>query len=259
MADPQAWYMGLPPFTRAVFTAAVVTGVGARFGFVDPGKLAFWPSGILKQFQLWRIVTPFTWFGKLGFDWVMSIMMLTRFMPLLESDPFPSGGGPGGGNAADFYWMMVLGAVLILAFAVAMGTWFLGISLLTYTIFMWSRKHPEESASFWMFRVPAKWLPFVMIGWDFVVSNDPVPGMIGVAAGGVVNYVLNYLPNSVPGANKYLCTPQFVYRLLQLPPTGFSVRRTAGGGFARPQVPAAQPIGGHRWGTGQTLGRVHQD
>ena len=64
--------------------------------------------------QLWRLLTPFLTFGKPGFQFLMFVMMLYKFGGELESNPYPSGGGNGTGNSADYLFMLIFGGVVLL-------------------------------------------------------------------------------------------------------------------------------------------------
>ena len=64
--------------------------------------------------QVWRLLTPFLTFGKPGFQFLMFLMLLYKFGGELESNPYPSGGGNGTGNSADYLFMLIFGGVLLL-------------------------------------------------------------------------------------------------------------------------------------------------
>lgn len=103
MSNPQEWYLSVPAVTRAWLTAAVITTIGSRFGFVPVAKLAFDASAVVNKFevrrpclpsapagclraarltiprhvmQIWRLLLNFTFFGKPSFNWIIQMLML---------------------------------------------------------------------------------------------------------------------------------------------------------------------------------------
>lgn len=182
----------------------------------------------------------------------MSMFMMSKFVPAYEDDPFPSGGGSHRGNVADVAFMLIFGALVLAPFSYFLGFFFLSFSLFFMVIYVWSRRHPEEQTSFYMFRVPAAYLPWVMVAFTFVVGGDPVPDLLGIGAGHLYYFLMQELPGlDTPFRNqKLLQTPQFMYRLFGVQPT------YAAAAFVRMDQDrrgAPQPVGGHNWGAGRRV------
>ena len=160
-------------------------------------------------------------------------------MPLYERDPSPSGGGHHAGNVADVVTMLAFGGAALLL----LGGWLLHLPLLstplfTMLIYVWSRRNPAAPTSFYMFTFTAAYLPWVMVAFAFIVGNDPVPELLGIAAGHAYYFVQEVLP-TLDGPLKgwrLLHTPRALYELLRVEPTyapAAAVRmeqRAAGGG-----------------------------
>ena len=172
----------------------------------------------------------------------------------LELSPYPSGGGPHNGNVADYAWMLTVGALVLHAISWAMGfPRLLSFALFMMVIYVWSRRHPGEQATFYMFRVEAQYLPWVMLAFNFVVGGDIVSDLLGIAAGHVYYFVQEVLPTTESPLKGYrlLQTPGFMYSLFGVPPTHAAaalVRMRAGHG-------PAQPPPQRQWGEGRVLGR----
>ncbi len=246
----EAWWRSIPPITRTWVTAVALIAVAARVGALSPGVLAYDPALVVRKFHVWRLVSPFFWFGRPSMGWLFQMMMLHNFGARLEADTFASGGGPGRGSTADFFWQLVLGAFALLNLATAMGIPFLGPPLLAFVIYLWSRRHPEEEATFWFFRVPGAMLPWVMVGFSFLMGDDPVPDLLGIAAAHAYFYAVDVLPRAggaLAGVRLWLQTPAAVVRAFGDAPTGLAAPRP---GTARGPNPPA----GHVWGGGQRLG-----
>ena len=82
-------------------------------------------------------------------------------MPALENDPFPSGGGPHRGNLADFVYCLFFGLVVLTPLAWLLKLPAISFSLYYMVVYIWSKRHPAEPSSFYMFSVPAVMLPWV--------------------------------------------------------------------------------------------------
>lgn len=60
---PAAWFQSLPLVTKTFLVGGVVLGGATSFGLVVPAQIHFEPNRILKNFELWRIITPFLFVG----------------------------------------------------------------------------------------------------------------------------------------------------------------------------------------------------
>lgn len=255
MSNPQEWFNSLTPITKWWLVAAVVSGLGARLGLLNPWLLAWDWTAITHKFQIWRLVTPFAFFGMPSFPWLIQLFMLSRFIPAYERDPFPSGSGAHMGNQADTVFMLAFGgAVLLLAGAAWLGMPFLAGALFMMVLYVWSKRHPETPTSFYMFQVPAAYLPWVMVGFSFIVGQDPIPDLLGIGVGHLYFFVKQVLPDMEgPFKDRLLLrTPDFLYRLFNLRATHANAAAVR---LAERRAGGPAPAGGHAWGTGNVLGR----
>lgn len=267
MPTPQEWYNGLPIVSRIWLTAAVVSGLGTKLGLINPYLLIFSWEAVWHKFQIWRIITNFLFFGGPSFPWLIMMFMLAQYSPALESDPYPSGGGPHAGNTADFFWMLCIGGGILLAIGTFLGYPLLSFSLYFMVIYVWSKRNATRPAKFYFFpEFPAVYLPWVMVGFSFIVGDDPVRDLMGIAAGHLFYFLNEVLPDMdgpLKGI-KLLKTPSFIYKLFNLSSTDNSAafirlqqRRAAqAAGTGINQAGAAdQGARGHNWGNGHVLGR----
>lgn len=179
----------------------------------------------------------------------------SRFIPAYERDPFPSGSGSHMGNHADTVFMLAFGAaVLLLAGAAWLGMPFLAGALFMMVLYVWSKRHPETPTSFYMFQVPAAYLPWVMVGFSFIVGQDPIPDLLGIGVGHLYFFVKQVLPDMEgPFKDRMLLrTPDFLYRLFNLRATHANAAAVR---IAERRAGGPAPAGGHAWGTGNVLGR----
>lgn len=179
----------------------------------------------------------------------------------LELSPYPSGGGPHNGNVADFLWMLVVGAGLLLGLGSALGARFLAHSLFMMVIYAWSKRHPGEQVTFYMFRVAAQYLPWVMLGFAFIVGDDITMDLLGIFAGHVYYFLQEELPamDTPLKGWRLLRTPEALCRLCDVQPTHAAAafvrlqQRAGAGGAAPGAAPPARRE--HVWGQGNVLGR----
>jgi len=227
----------------------------AQLGWMSRGMLLLHDWGLItSRREVWRLVTPFLYFGPPSFGWLMQMWMLSNFLPAYERDPFPSGGGFHSGNAADVAVMLAVGAATLLALTAFLPMPILGPPLFICLIYVWSRRNPEEPTNFFMFRVPAAYLPWVMVGFAFVVGNDPMPDLCGIAAGHLYYFLQQVLPgmDGPLKGQRLLATPRWLYNFMGLPPTYApaaqmrvdEMRRGGGGGGG---------AGPRNWGAGRRL------
>ena len=109
----------MPPVTRVYTTACVITTLAVQLEIVSPFQLYFNPLLIMRQFQLWRIVTTFLFFGTFGFNFLFNMIFTYRYCRMLEEGSFR-------GKSADFVLMFIFGALSMITFAFFVNLLFLG-------------------------------------------------------------------------------------------------------------------------------------
>jgi Derlin-2/3 len=62
----EEWYRQMPIITRSYLTAAVVTTVGCTLDIISPYHLYLNPKLVVQQYEIWRLVTNFLYFRKMG-------------------------------------------------------------------------------------------------------------------------------------------------------------------------------------------------
>lgn len=131
----------------------------------SPFQLYFNPILILKQGQLWRLVTTFLFFGTFGFNFFFNMIFTYRHCRMLEEGSFR-------GRTADFVMMFLFGAVCMIVsfnnlmlfllqlfiyciflnpnqiFAFFVNLLFLGQALTIMIVYIWSRRNPFVRMNF---------------------------------------------------------------------------------------------------------------
>ncbi|AQK61556.1 derlin2 [Zea mays] len=62
----EEWYRQMPIITRSYLTAAVVTTVGCTLEIISPYHLYLNPKLVVQHYEIWRLVTNFLYFRKMG-------------------------------------------------------------------------------------------------------------------------------------------------------------------------------------------------
>ncbi|KAJ2777586.1 hypothetical protein H4R18_005076 [Coemansia javaensis] len=239
------WYRTLPTCTRFLLGSTCTLSLACAFGLVYPGRLAlYWPA-VMGRFQVWRLVTSFL-FVLPGINGLIHIIMLFRHSHALETEEFAR-------RTADYAWFLLFCGFLIAGVSWITATGMLSGGLLLALVTLWSLHRAEQTVSFLLgIRFPARYLPYAMIGLDFVLDGGvmPLASLYGWGAAQAYYYLSVDLP--AQGGLNYIPTPQLVYRLL-----GQARRtdpRTVSVGYATSGQPIhQQPGGGHNWGSGRRL------
>lgn len=123
-------YMRIPPVTRVYTTACVLTTLAVvsitwgwtmrtgmkrcvlliflqQLDLVTPFQLYFNPTLILKQGQVYRLLTTFLYFGTFGFNFFFNMVFTYRYCRMLEENSFRD-------RTADFVMMFLFGGVLMI-------------------------------------------------------------------------------------------------------------------------------------------------
>ena len=112
-------YLEMPPVTRVYTTACVITTLAVQMEVVSPFQLYFNPLLIMRQCQVWRVVTTFLFFGTFGFNFLFNMIFTYRYCRMLEEGSFR-------GKSADFVMMFIFGAGSMITFAFFVNLLFLG-------------------------------------------------------------------------------------------------------------------------------------
>ncbi|KDR23092.1 derlin-2 isoform X2 [Zootermopsis nevadensis] len=223
-------YMQMPVVTRAYTTACVITTLAVQLDLVSPFQLYFNPILIVEQFQLWRLVTTFLFFGAVGFNFFFNMIFTYRYCRMLEEGSFR-------GRTADFVMMFLFGGICMIMFAFFVNLLFLGQAFTIMLVYVWSRRNPFVRMNFFgLINFQAPYLPWVLLGFSVLLGNAIWVDLVGMAVGHMYYFVEDVFPNQ-RGGFRLLNTPQILKSLFD----------------AHPQDPDYTPLpedrpGGFNWG-----------
>ena len=133
-------YFEMPPVTRAYTTACVLTTLSVQLDLLSPFQLYFNPILIWKNYQMWRLVTTFLFFGTFGFNFFFNMIFTYRYCRMLEENSFR-------GRTADFVTMFIFGSFFMIIAAFFVNLLFLGkliFFLLVLQCFKTSHSHKNS-------------------------------------------------------------------------------------------------------------------
>ncbi|XP_039122880.1 derlin-1.2-like isoform X2 [Dioscorea cayenensis subsp. rotundata] len=107
MSSPTEYYKSLPPVTKTYGVICLMITTAYYFNLFDYDTISLSYVHILKQFQVWRLVTNFFFIAPFSTYFGIRLLMLARYGVLLEKGPFKE-------RTADFLWMMIFGALCLL-------------------------------------------------------------------------------------------------------------------------------------------------
>ncbi|OWM90961.1 derlin-1 [Punica granatum] len=208
MSSPAEWYQSLPPISKGFGTLCVAATALFHLGLFNPVYAALLFKPVFYQFQVWRLVTNFFFLGKFSVNFGIRLLMIARYGVQLEQGPFER-------RTADFLWMMIFGALSLLALAAIPILWtpFLGVSLVFMLLYVWSREFPNAQVNIYgLVALKAFYLPWAMLALDVIFGSPILPDLLGIIAGHLY-YFLTVLHPLATG-KQILRTPRWVHKLV---------------------------------------------
>ena len=202
----QQEYMQMPVVTRIYTTACVFTTAAVQLELVNPFQLYFNPELILRQMQVWRLITNFLFFGTFGFNFFFNMIFTYRYCRMLEEGSFRA-------RTADFVLMFLFGGTLMTMLAVFVNQVFLGQAFTIMLVYVWSRRNPYVRMNFFgLMNFQAPYLPWVLLGFSLILGNSVIVDLMGIAVGHIYYFLEDVFP-AQPGGFRILATPQFIKNL----------------------------------------------
>lgn len=199
----QEEYMQMPPVTRSYTTACVLTTIAVQIDLITPFQLYFNPELIFRNYQLWRLITNFMYFGPIGFNFLFNIIFTYRYCRMLEETSFR-------GRTADFVFMFLFGGLLMTILALFVSLVFLGSAFTIMLVYVWSRRNPYVRMSFFgLLNFQAPYLPWVLLGFSLLLGNSIIVDLMGIAIGHMYFYLEDVFPQQ-PGGFRILKTPSLL-------------------------------------------------
>ncbi|XP_072965188.1 derlin-1 [Typha angustifolia] len=208
MSSPREYYNSLPPVSKAYGTACLLTTTACQLGLLSQLHIALLYELVFQRFQIWRLFANFFFLGKFSINFGIRLLMIARYGVQLERGPFDR-------RTADFLWMMIFGAISLLALSAIPPLWtpFLGVSMVSMLLYVWSREYPDAQINIYgLVSLKAFYLPWAMLALDVIFGSPLMPNLLGIVAGHLY-YFLTVL-HPLAGGRNMLKTPVWVHRLV---------------------------------------------
>ena len=127
--------------------------------------------------QFWRLLTTFIYFGPLSLNLLFHIFFIQRYARMLEESSL---------SIAHFSWLLLYTSVsLILIAGPIFRQAFLGSTLSSTLVYIWSRRNPDTRLNFFgVLTFKAPWLPWVLVAFNVVLHGQwPRDELAGIAVG----------------------------------------------------------------------------
>jgi len=212
------WYHPIPIVTKTYMTACFITTLAVHIDLLNPLHLYYNWQLVWYEFKLWRLVTNFLFFDYFGLNWIFHMYFFVRHSWELEDQFYR-------GKTSDYLFFFILGGSMLLAIVtgfaqfpgVAPRVMFLGPSLSFMVVYVWSRKNPQMTMSFLgMFQFTVPYLPWVILGFGYLLGQNPVHDLLGICVGHIYYYLNDIYPQVRPG-RRIIRTPTFLSQLLDQP------------------------------------------
>jgi len=232
--EVEEWWKSLPPVTKYLFAGSMILTLGANFGFLEFNTLLFDFNRIYSKFEIWRLVSPFLFQGRLGFPFLVNMLFLIQYGTVVEKEFFHN-------DTADYLTMILFTSLLLLIPGYLIPLPLLGLGLITVIIYYWSRRVPQDQMVRFMFGITFKamYLPWALVAFRVLMGGMPISELCGILVGHVYYFLTEVYPDQ--GGRRLITTPQFLKEWFPAP----GVRP------ARPGEGAFQA--GHNWGRGNIM------
>ncbi|KAI3741050.1 hypothetical protein L1987_58717 [Smallanthus sonchifolius] len=206
----------MPIITRSYLTAAIVTTIGCSLEIISPHILYLHPKLVLKQYQIWRLITNFLYFRNMDLDFLFHMFFLYRYCKLLEENSFR-------GRTADFFYMLLFGATVLTTTVLVGGTipylsvsfaniFFLSYSLTFMMVYVWCKQNPLIHMSLLgIFTFTAAYLPWILLSFSVLVGGSLWVDLLGMIAGHAYYFLEDVYPKMT--GRRPLKTPSFIKNL----------------------------------------------
>ena len=148
----EEWFNSVPKITRTWFVLALGTTIFTEVGSINPYSLIFLPENILYKFEVWRLFTPFIFFGGFGFPFAMQLYFLIKYSGDVEANPFSTTQGAFVGGTVDYAFCLLIMGVTMMVIGYFASMAVLGSPLVFSVLYLWSRKNENQVMNFWGFK-----------------------------------------------------------------------------------------------------------
>ncbi|TFK64628.1 Der1-like protein [Pluteus cervinus] len=206
----EAWITQIPPITRGWLALSVLTSLAVQCQIITPLQLYFSPRAFFN-YQPWRAVTTFFYFGSISLDFVFHLFFFMRYSRMLEESSFAN-------RRADYFWLLLLSSIMLLCLSPLFNLPFLSSSLAFVPIYLWSRRHPSTPiALFGLITITAPYLPVALVAFSWLLNGSwkaAAGDLVGCAVGHICWFFMDVWTREMVGGENFVSrTPAGLKRL----------------------------------------------
>lgn len=225
MSEIKEWFMQMPVVTRYWFGLSIAFPVLGKIGLLNPYHM-FVTKDFLFKLEIWRPITGTFYYPigpGTGFHYLINLYFLYQYSKNLEIGEFS-------GRPADYLFMLIINWASLVLMATFMNIYLLMDPLILSVLYVWCKLNQDMIVSFWFgTRFKARYLPWVLFGFNMIISGGGFFEMLGILVGHIYYYIKYIYPRDSGG--ELIQTPSILYRLLPsytpLRSTGFNSFPTA--------------------------------
>ncbi|KAL0230440.1 hypothetical protein PCE1_004000 [Barthelona sp. PCE] len=200
--DFEGFIRSIPVITRIYMGCVIVLSVALKLGITTPMSHIFlWP--LIKRGEIWRLITPFFFYGELSVQTLFVLFMLFQYSRSLEQSI---------GDTAEYLYFFIFTMVVTIGIAPALKIIILSRALEFGIIYLSSRRNPNRNVMLLFFPLQAKYLPiaFLLLHW---LMGDSLKELI-VAF--LVSHLYFYLHDVLPATSGVdpLRTPKILEKVI---------------------------------------------
>jgi Derlin-2/3 len=181
-------FYDIPICTRVYLLASLALSALCNFEKLSIFSIYLNFSLVFEEYQYWRLITCFCFFGEFSISFFLHMFFITRYMGALESGAF-------GGRKLDFLVLLFGGSLLLLLLAYFFQVLILSSSFTIFVIYMWCKQNPHGQIFFMgLVQFGAPWLPFVFCLFDYAGGVPLQTNLIGIGTGHVMYFLLDAYP-----------------------------------------------------------------
>jgi Derlin-2/3 len=207
----EQWYKSLPPVTRVYMTGCLLATLLCTFDVLNPLHLILNIHAIKHKYEFWRIITNFFYLDNIGIGFFFHMHFVYVYFNRLEEEHFHR-------NSADFFMMLVFGAVAMLLVAPFIPNMhLLSYPLVFMVLYVWSRKNPRVQMAFWgLFTFTAPYLPWVLLAFSLMLGGwaNVTVDLLGIFIGHIYFFLSDVYP--VMTGHHVIRTPRPVSWLFEM-------------------------------------------
>lgn len=182
-----------PPITRGYLIAATGLMVLCSLDLISPFHLYLNWSLVFSQFQIWRLVTCFLFFGTFGLPFFWNAYVLVFYCASLEDMSFS-------GKPADFLYLLLTGSWMLLLIGYFFdSSYFISGAMIDVMTYLWGRRNAQARVQVIFLTVRAPYLPWALAFVSLLMGSNLQDHVYGIAAGHIYYFfedVFPYMPVS---------------------------------------------------------------